>query len=654
MVKKINTKLLKRILTISYIALVVTAMLLLVLCNTKSFVFTTSRFKEVFNIEEVKIFFELDLSNSKVLYEEIVLEVTNDAASFLSKVYDFFSNTEDRKIMFSEALSKLFDAFCDFLIYFCNFGINTLMVLLIYFNETFNATRLNTNKTVFAKAYLFIFNIIKIILTSIKKAIKWTCHKLYEYRRFIALNIFLYILSNGLLYRILVEILILIVVYIYRTILTECYVVIFAIFKWIIVKLYPVLKGIPGWVYVPALIVLIFLNAISKAEYRLTQNHERLKKFVKNDLTQTTFINGAPGAGKTLLNVSLSLASEEMFIETLEDKMLDHEIKYPVYNFALIRLDKDLPDEHKEYLKDYETIRNRNSYIISNFAIYSPYFNDYSKIFDFNFMRKNIKIDKYALEEYIVIAISELDKEYNSHDDMKRVGSDGAATFFSTVSHDLKRHVKIFCDYQLKDQVPLRIRGNSEFFYMIEERKKKYPFLLGLYYLPIRFLTKMVRNLILKYETTRKTINKKTKRKTYSVYKRNDVSMLYVILRQLAYGLYKISDWFDHYWYFRIKGNLSMQDGAKGEERNILLNICDLSIENMALYDSTFLSYAYEQKKNAAFKDLERFTSLTPSIEELTKCNSHFYNKINGLESFDEDEKDNKYDESGDFITINN
>ena len=104
------------------------------------------------------------------------------------------------------------------------------------------------------------------------------------------------------------------------------------------------------WVLITVLILLIFFNAISKAEYRLEQNHERLKKFVKNDLTQTTFINGAPGVGKTLLNVSLSLASEEMFIETLEDKMLDHEIKYPDYNFALIRLDKELPVAHKEYL----------------------------------------------------------------------------------------------------------------------------------------------------------------------------------------------------------------------------------------------------------------------------------------------------------------
>nr|MCR5349939.1 hypothetical protein [Acholeplasmatales bacterium] len=59
------------------------------------------------------------------------------------------------------------------------------------------------------------------------------------------------------------------------------------------------------------------------------------------------------------------------------------------------------------------------------------------------------------------------------------------------------------------------------------------------------------------------------------------------------------------------------------------INICDLDINNQKLYDSTFLSYAYKEKKNYEFKDLDNFKSLTPSIEELNKCNSKFYNKIN-------------------------
>ena len=248
---------------------------------------------------------------------------------------------------------------------------------------------------------------------------------------------------------------------------------------------------------------------MSRASFKLKKNHERLKKFVREDITQTTFINGPPGSGKTLVNSSLTLIAEENYIDDFEENMRNYQINYPEYNFATVR--KQLTKDHPEYFKNYDMLVNRESYITSNYSIYTPYFLRYSKIFDFNWMRKNKKVDRYPLEEYIVISISELDKEYNSHDDMKAVGEDGAATFFSTVSHDLKRHVKIFCDYQLKDQVPLRIRGNSEFFYTIESRKKKYPILLYVYYLPFIGLRKMLMNFISKYETKRKQLTRKHK-----------------------------------------------------------------------------------------------------------------------------------------------
>ncbi len=67
----------------------------------------------------------------------------------------------------------------------------------------------------------------------------------------------------------------------------------------------------------------------------------------------------------------------------------------------------------------------------------------------------------------------------------------------------------------------------------------------------------------------------------------------------------------------------------KGERITFNINLCDLHINNQNLYDSTFLSYAYAEKKNKEFKELESFTRLTPTIEELNKCNSKFYNKIN-------------------------
>ena len=373
----------------------------------------------------------------------------------------------------------------------------------------------------------------------------------------------------------------------------------------------------------------MFLLGLSKAKYKLKKNHERLKSFAHDELTQTTFINGAPGTGKTLLNVSLSLASEEAYIDELEKKILDYESEYRYLNFAEIRNKPDLYPEHKDYIDTLKALKDRGTFLISNYAIYSPYFMEYSKIFNFDYMRKNIEAKEYPLEEYIVISLSEIDKEYNSHDNVKEVGSDGAHTFFSTVSHDLKRHCKIFCDYQLKDQVPLRIRGNAEYFINIKKRKLKMPLILKMYYLPFKGLKALIEKLIVSYELKKKRINKETQRKTVGVYKRNDYNTTYFILRNMNTTLSKICTWFEKYQYFKLSSLKSQEGDEKGERITFNINLCDLHINNQKLYDSTFLSFAYEQKKNKDFKDIDSFTRLTPTIEELNKCNSKFYNKIN-------------------------
>lgn len=645
----LNNPKVKKICKLLITTLVVCTCILLVIVNIDSFKETTNRFKEIFKFEELKCFFELYNINNNVIVNEIQEEIKQ----FIQNIINYL---DQPKKDFFESLGDFcynaFDFLLDCIIYFGNFGMNILFILYIYFHEVFTSTHLEIKTTKLAKFHLQIKKIINKIILFIKKLIISILKTLKKLRKVLLTIFLLYISSNGILYKILVELLIFIIVYIYKAINLECYLLIFEMFKSCLIYLYPHLKNIPYYYLITATIILIFITAIKKANYKLMMNHERLKTFAKDEITQTTFINGPPGTGKTLLNVSLSLASEENFIEELESKLLEYEIKYPNINFSEIRNNPTNYKEHEEYIKIYQDLINRGTFIISNYAIYSPYFNEYSKIFNFNFMRKNKQTDIYALEQYNIISISELDKEYNSHDDLKKVGEDGAATFFSTVSHDLKRKVKIFCDYQLKDQVPLRIRGNSEFIYTIQERKKKYPFLLGIYYFPVKLLSKLCRSAIIKYEQKREFITKKTKRKTYSNYKRNDYTLFYSHLRGTTLIIDKLCNFFDHYWYFRIKGHLATEDGEFKEEKIVCLNICDLSINNMALYDSTFLSYAYESKKNMPFKDLESFTTLTPSVEELTKCNSRFYNKINGIDEKIEKNTQNKYSKNDEIIDV--
>ena len=601
--------------------------LLLVCFNLTTFRDTTQRLLDLKDLSTLKNYFEIYNTKSTIIYDESIKEIEGTITEVIDKV-QAVSNKPVSEILL-DILSNLLDFSFNFLIYFCNFGINILFVTWLTLHETLNGTQTTIKTTPLATLYIKIHIGLDKIKQAVVKALKRLLSLLQKQRRKIALFILIILLANGYLYRFATEAIIFIITYLRDMINLETYLTVFTILKFLFLITYPKLKYIPTYIWIPLIIILIFLRAISRANYKLKKNHERLKAFAKDDLTQSTFINGPPGTGKTLLNVSLTLASEENFIEELEKNLLDYELNYKYLNFAKVRANPENYPEHKDYISYYELLNNRKSLNISNYAIYSPLFEDFSKIFNFDYMRVNKPTDTYPLEEYITISISEFDKEYNSHDNKKEVGEDGAATFFSTISHNLKRHVKIFVDYQLKDQVPLRIRGNAEYFITIKKRDKKYPILLYIYYLPFKLIYKLLRSLIKRYELRKKTISKHSDRISKGTYKRNDITLIYAFLRNSANLFKRICDWFDSFYYFKLTTILSQEGEEKGLVKKFCINIRDLTHNGSNLYDSTFLSYAYEQKKNKAFKDLDTFTSLTPSIEELSKCSSRFYDKIN-------------------------
>lgn len=620
----------KKILHYSLIGLGLGVILILVLLNLNYFKTVTQRLTDIWKSEKLLNYFELYNQKSQPIYDESI----NQISTWFDKVVESFNNFKEKPIaeILENILLSLLDFGLNFIIYFCNYGLNIILISYICLHETFNATQLEIRTSPLTYLYLKVDSLSTKLRKSIIKGFKLIIKFLSKNRRTITLIILGILLGTGILYKILVESVIFIIVYVIRMINLETYLVVFSILKFLFTLIYPYLKYIPLWICIPILIILIFLKAISRANYKLKKNHERLKDFVKNDLTQTCFINGCPGTGKTLLNMSLSLACEENFIEELENKLLDYELQYKSINFAKIRANPNKYPEHKEYYELYDKLTNRGSYLISNYTIHSPYFDENSKSWDFEYMRKNINYQGklYPLEEYIVISLSEFDKEYNSHDDKKAVGEDGVATFFSTVSHDLKRHCKIFVDYQLKDQVPLRIRGNAEYFITIKDRKRKYPILLYMYYLPIKIMLKINKGLIKKYELRKRSVERKSLRKSVAKYKRNDFTLIYVLLRTITNTLTKISKWFEHYYYFKLKTVISEEDTVKGKEKSLNINICDLAYHNNPLYDSTFLSFAYEKKKNGEFRNLYKNQSLRPTPDELHKCHSRFYDKLLG------------------------
>ena len=595
--------------------------LLLVFLNIDSFIDTTNRLSQVLKIDSLKNFIEIYNESSTVIYDESINEIQTSVNALVESIKIPEDITFEE--VFFNILTTLLDFSFDFIIYFCNYGLNIILIFYILLNETFNGEQLKIRTSPLALVYMTINRFMDKVKNGLLMIINRFLSFISRNRRVIALCITLVLSANGILYRFLVEFLIFFITYFIHMIALETYIVIFDIFKAAFTYVYPSLKYIPTWMFVPLLILMLFLTVISRAKYKLKKNHERLKDFAKNDLTQTTFINGPPGTGKTLLNVSLTLASEENYIEELNQKLLEYELQFRYVNFAKVRANPNRYPEHSEYYRLYDFIYNRGTFNISNFSIMSPTFNQRCKIWRYEYMRKN-KQEHFPLEEYIVISISEFDKEYNSHDDKKAVGEDGVHVFFSTVSHELKRHVKIFVDYQLKDQVPLRIRGNAEYFITIKKREKKMPILLAIYYFPFKLTRKIIHYYIEKYEKRKRTVNKKSTRKALSQYKRNDLTLPYVMLRDFGKTLTKICNWFESFSYFKLKVILSQEGDIKGIKKNLFINIRDLEFNGEALYDTTFLSYAYETKCDHNFRNLQTYQGLQPTPEELALQESNF------------------------------
>lgn len=195
-----------------------------------------------------------------------------------------------------------------------------MLICFIAFHETITGENKSIKTTPIAQAFIWLDQLFVKVRCMIKNVFHYLLGWLNHHRRLIFLAVVLVLIANGVLYRILVESIIFVVTYVILLINLETYLVIFSIFQAVFTYLYPKLKLIPFPLIVVILFILIFFKAIAKAEYRLKKNHERLKEFAKDELTQTPFINGLPGTGKTLLNVSLSLVSEENYIEELENK----------------------------------------------------------------------------------------------------------------------------------------------------------------------------------------------------------------------------------------------------------------------------------------------------------------------------------------------
>ena len=200
-------------------------LLFLVLSNLNSFKETSIRFTDIWKADPLLNFFEDYNQKSTAIYDESIAEIGN----WVEGVIDEFE--EIKQTDFKELLLNLLYNFLDFslnfFIYFCNYGLNIILVLYIFLHETFSGTQLEIRTTPLTFLYLKVDSFFLKIRTKTKQGIKWCFNWLSDHRRPLTLYALSALLACGILYRIIVEIIIFAIAYAIRMVNMETYLVVF-------------------------------------------------------------------------------------------------------------------------------------------------------------------------------------------------------------------------------------------------------------------------------------------------------------------------------------------------------------------------------------------------------------------------------------------
>lgn len=413
-------------------------------------------------------------------------------------------------------------------------------------------------------------------------------------------------------------------------------------------------------------ITIYTLIAIYFAKRKGERNWKHFKYFV-SDAATINGISGEPGAGKTLTLVQASLATEENMIDMYEEDLIQYEIANPNTNFALVRLmfrimmldfnEEEIPNIIKScpnilfkiielrQFKECDVFREfynnyyRGTSIVSFTPVLDPYYDTYSRIGDVGSMRFFKKLTSVPYEPDMTICYPEFDKEFNSHDSKSEVGEDGTYAFFAFVSHLLDRSGGVWYDTQDKDQVIKRVRGIAGKYYHIEKKKIKIPFLLRMIYYPLLMIYNRIIRSICSYLGTRpKTEEKWTYRKKQTVYKRNNLSLIYLYLKYFANVFQNIISYIERYQYFKIYAQVSThEDMSESVIIKYNLNVMDFYHKEDKIYDSTYFKNFYNELKAAVAEEnglkqnlslLKTWSSIDPTFEEYASTGQRLLAKV--------------------------
>ena len=175
----------RKIIKYTLVVLGIGLLLFLVLHNLDSFVASTHRLGEILKIDSLRNWFEVYNDTNTVIYQESVQEIETNINTFIENV----NNMKD--ISFEEALTNFLQWFANFLfefiIYFCNYGLNVILIGYMMLHETFTGEQEKIKTSPSARLFILIDSLYQTAKKAVIKAISYILGQISYHRRTIAL-----------------------------------------------------------------------------------------------------------------------------------------------------------------------------------------------------------------------------------------------------------------------------------------------------------------------------------------------------------------------------------------------------------------------------------------------------------------------------------
>ena len=624
---------------------------LLILPNTFNFIY--NRILNMIDNSSLIPFYKYDIMLDEK-FKEVVQLIDNFIESIKSITFE-----EIKEYIYTKILTV------DNLIYITYFA-QISMILYILFDMWVSGENLKFTITISARLFTRFIEYLRKEYNLFKEVFKENFFKL--------ILIFLIFSNVGIF--LAMEFLLFMYFYIISVFDYTSHIVLFDLFKFIVINLLNYILTTDIRILALITFIILFILGYFQAWKKLLMNWTLVRKIVSLFGT-ITIVNGSPGTGKTLTISQFSLAATENMIRDNENVISKFEIAYPYVNFSYINLilkcffldltedefNKAIKENNlllidiyknryildSEICKSFFNVYYRGTPICSSYAIKDPYYDTFTRRADIQSFRLFKKQDSLFHENDEIITLSEFDKEFNSHDDKKTVGDDGTAAFFSIFSHLSNRTGRVFIDYQDKDQGIRRIRALAHSFIQLEDRKVKMPFIFNIFYKISNKIFNILVDIMERYRTRKiKTEKYWTVRQKQREHKRNDVTLLYVIIRYLSFVFYRIVSYFEKYQYFEIKGKMSHNDSFEdAKDFKYRLNVMDFYHNDSEVYRSCQFNKFYSDLRNSLALDknikqslfqMEKWTSLDPDANEYASLHMRFYSKIVSSQYNDEEQ----------------